>query len=217
MLTTSQKHKFPYRKVSIQVLVVDVPLLPVKYFRQISRKDRPSKNKAPIEEGVKAEDILDRILEGEMKVTLKELWAVPKLWAALKEILTNKHSVRDELNQDLETDNNQPQQKLVLVNSLEKPEKQQEIIEIENRDVVEVWAVANLVLQFLEKLSPEERDCQVFAIEEKEKVEKSAPDMAYLRVMSAIVNGVSKEKMLLDSRSQIVSMTKKVAAINKVA
>jgi len=44
----------------------------------------------------------------------------------------------------------------VSVNSLEKLEKQQEIIEIENRDVVEVWAVANPVLQFLEKLSPEE-------------------------------------------------------------
>jgi len=68
----------------------------------------------------------------------------------------SKRSVRDESNQDLETDNNQPQQKLVLVNSLEKPEKQQEIIEIENGEIVEVWAVANPVLQFLEKLSPEE-------------------------------------------------------------
>ena len=42
----------------------------------------------------------------------------------------------------------------MLVNSLERPEKQQEIIEIENGDVVEVWAMANLVLQFLEKPSP---------------------------------------------------------------
>jgi len=97
------------------------------------------------------------MLEGEMKVTHKELWAVaPKLQAALKEMLMSKRSVRDESNQDLETDNNQPQQKLVLVNSLEKPEKQQEIIEIENGEIVEVWAVANPVLQFLEKLSPEE-------------------------------------------------------------
>jgi len=40
----------------------------------------PVKNRAPIEKGVKAEEILDRILEGEMKVTSKELWAmVPKL------------------------------------------------------------------------------------------------------------------------------------------
>jgi len=89
--TTSQKHEFPYRKVPTQVPVVDVPPLPAKYFRQIPRKDLPLKNKAPIKEGVKAEDILDRMLEGEMKVTPKELWAVtPKLRAALKKILTSK-------------------------------------------------------------------------------------------------------------------------------
>ena len=64
------------------------------------------------------------MLEEEMKVTFKELWAVvPKLQVALKEILTSKQSVRDELNQDLEIDNNQSQQKLVSVNSLERPEK----------------------------------------------------------------------------------------------
>jgi len=57
----------------------------------------------------------------------------------------------------------------------------------------------------------------VFAIEEKKKVEKSALDIAHLRVVPAIVNGVSKEEVLLDNRSQIVSMTKKVVAINKVA
>jgi len=110
MSTTSQKHEFSYHKVPTQIPVVDVLPLPAKYFRQIPRKDIPSKNKAPIEEGVKAEDILDRMLEGEMKVTPKELWAVvPKMQMALKEILTSKHLVRDELNQDLETDNNQPQ------------------------------------------------------------------------------------------------------------
>ena len=57
----------------------------------------------------------------------------------------------------------------------------------------------------------------MFAIEEKEKVEKSASGIVYLRVVPAIVNGVSKEEVLLDSGSQIVSVTKKVAATNKVA
>jgi len=42
-----------------------------------------------------------------MKVTPKELWVIaPKLQVALKEVLTSKRSVRDESNQDLETDNN---------------------------------------------------------------------------------------------------------------
>jgi len=120
------------------------------------------KNRAPIEEGVKAEEILDRMLEGEMKVTPKELWAVAlKLQAALKEILISKHSNKDESREDQtqEKEDNQPQRKVVSVNSLENPEKQQEAIEIEDSKVVEVWAVANPVLQFLEKLSPEECSC----------------------------------------------------------
>jgi len=49
--------------------------------------------KAPIEEGVKTSDILERMLEGEMKVILKELWTIAlKLWTALKEILTSRRS-----------------------------------------------------------------------------------------------------------------------------
>jgi len=36
----------------------------------------PVKNRAPIEEGVEAEEILDRMLKGEIKVTPKELWTV---------------------------------------------------------------------------------------------------------------------------------------------
>jgi len=36
----------------------------------------PIKNRVPIEERVKAEEILDRMLEGELKVTSNELWAV---------------------------------------------------------------------------------------------------------------------------------------------
>jgi len=106
----------------------------------------------------------------------------------------------------------------VSVNSLESPEKRQEVIEIEDGKVIEVWAVADLVLQFLEKLSPEEHSCQIFAIEEEgDKEEKVAPDMAHLRVVPAVINGIGEEEVLLDSDSQIVSMTKKVAATNKVS
>jgi len=181
----------------------------------------PIKNRALIEEGVKTEEILDRMLEGEMKVTPKELWAVaPKLRAALKEILTSKRSNKDESREDQsqEKTDNQPQKKVVSVNSLESPEKRQEAIEIEDGKVVEVWAVADPVLQFLEKLSPEERSCQIFAIEEKrDKEETVALDMAHLRVVPAVINGVEEEEVLLDSGSQIVSMTKKVAAANKVS
>jgi len=107
--------------------------------------------------------------------------------------LTSKRSNKDESREDQsqEKADNQPQKKVVLVNSLESPEKWQEAIEIEDGKVVEVWAVADPVLQFLEKLSLEEHSCQIFAIEEKEdKEETVAPDMAHLRVVPAVINGV---------------------------
>ena len=215
--TTSHKHDFPFRKVPIQVPVVDVPPLPAKYFRQLPRKDAPAKNKAPIEEGVKAEDILERMLEGEMKVTPKELWAVvPKLRAALKEILTSKWSVKEGPDVALEAKESRPQKNLVSVNCLEEPQIGQESLEVEDGEIVEVWAVADPVLQFLEKLDPLEREYQVFSMEKEERLEKTAPDMAHLRVVPVVINGIGEEEVLLDSGSQIVSMTRKVAAANKV-
>ena len=91
---------------------------------------------------------------------------------------------------------------MVSVNSLESPEKRQKVIKIENSKIVEVWAVVDLVLQFLEKLSSEECNCYVFAIgEEEEKEERVAPDMAYLRVVSAVINSIGEEEVLLDSSS----------------
>jgi len=103
--TMSQKHNLPFCKVLTQVLVIDDLPFPTKYFRQFPRKDVPAKNKASIKEGVKAEDILERILEEEMKVTPKELWAVvPKLYMALKEILMSKHSAKENPNMVLETE-----------------------------------------------------------------------------------------------------------------
>jgi len=61
-----------YKGVPAQRPVVEVPPLPAKYFRQFQRKEIPAKPKAPIED-VKTLDILERMLEGEMKVTPKEL------------------------------------------------------------------------------------------------------------------------------------------------
>jgi len=124
--TTSQNHKFSYQKVPTQVLVVNIPLLPAKYFRQFPQRNIPVKNKVPIEEGVKTKEILDRILEGKIKVTSKELWAiVPKLQMVLKEILTSKRSSKDKSREDKDQkkEDSQPQKKIVSVNSLESPEK----------------------------------------------------------------------------------------------
>jgi len=78
--------------------------------------------------------------------------------------------------------------------------------------------VADSVLQFLAKLSLEEHSCQIFAIgEEEEKEERVVPDIAHLRIVPAVINGIGEEEVLLDSSSQIVSMTKKIATTNKVS
>ena len=71
--TFAKQNKFPYQGVPTQKPVVEVLPLPAKYFRQFQKKEIPPKSKALIEEDVKTEDILDRILEGEMTVMLKEL------------------------------------------------------------------------------------------------------------------------------------------------
>jgi len=45
----------------------------------------------------------------------------------------------------------------------------------------------------------------------------SAPDIAHLRMVPAVINGVGEEEVLLNNGLQIVSMTKKVATANKVS
>jgi len=76
--------------------------------------------------------------------------------------------------------------------------------------------VKDSVVQFLETLHPSEKAYQVFALEEYAR-EESAPEMAHLRVVPVLVNGVTEEEALLDSGSQIVSITRGVAAANKIS
>ena len=53
--------------------------------------------------------------------------------------------------------------------------------------------------------------------EEREKEKRWAPDIAHLRVVPAMINDVGKEEVLLNNSLQILSITKKVAATNKVS
>jgi len=99
---------------------VEVPPLPAKYFRQFQKKEIPLRLKAPIEDGVKAEDILDRILEDEMTVMPKELWAIaPKLRTALKEILTSRRASAEGKELSLEQARQTPETNVVEIDSLQ--------------------------------------------------------------------------------------------------
>jgi len=196
---------------------VEVLPLPAKYFRQFQKKEIPLRLKAPIEDGVKAEDILDRILEDEMTVMPKELWAIaPKLWTALKEILTSRRASAEEKELSLEQARQTPETNVVEIDSLQGSVAIQAEVEVMPREKTELWTVKDSVVQFLETLHPSERVYQVFASEECTR-EASAPEMAHLRVIPVLVNGVTEEEALLDSGSQIVSMTRDVAAANKIS
>ena len=212
----AKRNEFPYREILTQKPVVEVPPLPAKYFRQFQKKDTPPKPKAPIEEGIKAKDILERMLEGEMTVTPKELWAIaPKLRTVIKEILTSrwtnqegKETAREPLRKVLESN-------VIEMDSLTEPLPVQAEVEVTPGEKTELWTIKDLVVQFLETLHLAERRYQVFASEECSQ-EESALEMAHLRVVPVLVNGVTKEEALLDSGSQIVSMTREVAAANKI-
>jgi len=196
---------------------VEVLPLPAKYFRQFQKKEIPSRPKAPIEDGVKAEDILDRILEGEMTVTPKELWAIaPKLRTALKEILTSRRASAEGKGLSLEQAKQTLETNVVEIDSLQGPVAVQAEVEVVPREKTELWTVKDSVVQFLETLHPSERAYQVFASEECAR-EASAPEMVHLRVVPVLVNGVTEEEALLDSGSQIVSMTRDVVAANKIS
>jgi len=98
---------------------VEVLPLPAQYFKQFQKKEIASKSKALIEEDVKAEDILDRILEGEMTVTPKELWAIaPKFQTALKEILTSRCASTEEKELSQEQPRQVTETNVVEINSL---------------------------------------------------------------------------------------------------
>jgi len=67
----------------------------------------------------------------------------------------------------------------------------------------------------LGKLTSKEQQCYVFATEEN-KQEKVVSDMAYLRVILILVNRVYEEKALLNSRFQIIFMSRDTATVNKI-
>jgi len=126
---------------------VEVPPLPAKYFRQFQKKEVLPKPKVPIEEGVKAEDILDRILEDEMTVTPKELWAiVPKLQTALKKILTSWRASTEKTELSREQPRQITEPNVVEIDSLRGPLTIQAKIEVIPGEKTELWTVKDSVV-----------------------------------------------------------------------
>ncbi|KXN92595.1 hypothetical protein AN958_04431 [Leucoagaricus sp. SymC.cos] len=79
---------------------------------------------------------------------------------------------------------------------------------------LQTWQVNDAVLQYLEKLSPAECKHQVFTISLEEV--NTARDTAMLRVILALINKVHKEEALLNSGSQIISMSHEAASTCRI-
>ena len=147
---------------------------------------------------------------------LSILLTAPKLRTALKEILTSRRASAEGKELSPEQARQTPETNIVEIDSLQGPVAVQAEVEVAPGEKTELWTVKDSVVQFLETLHPSERVYQVFASEECAR-EVSAPEMAHLRVVLVLVNGVTEEEALLNSGSQIVSMTRDVAAANKIS
>lgn len=77
------------------------------------------------------------------------------------------------------------------------------------------WKVEDPIMQYLATMSSTERDKRVFSVASAEVV--AAKGMENLRVIPALINGVREEEAVLDSGSQIVSMSRTAASECKLS
>ena len=115
---------------------------------------------------------------------------VLKLCMVLKEILISKRAIASENSKELELEKEKINSRTVPINSLAVPEKRQELIEINNGEIVEVWTI----------IDPKDQKYQIFTTEEIKKEEKAVPDIVYLRVVPMVINSIGEEEVLLNSR-----------------
>ena len=97
----------------------------------------------------------------------------------------------------------------------EELERIEETIDIGNGKTIELWNIHNLVVQFLKKLALKKWKYQIFTMKENRQ-EKVVSNTVYLKVILVLVNRVYEKEILLKSGSQIVFMSKAIAAANKI-
>lgn len=212
---SKQVSNLPYKDVRPLKPVVEVPPLPARYMRE--QKQPSYKHKSEVEEGVEIERILERLLSGDVSISQKELLALsPDLRKAYKDriakrrvAITNANAVVAQDIDDLDDEEETPVSNLVQVSTLAKPEKvAEEVLDPDGRPYL-TWRITDPILQYLESVPQEERTKQIFSLDKTGII--AAKDMASLRVIPTLVNDVREEEALLDSGSQIVSMSRAAA------
>ncbi|KXN84442.1 hypothetical protein AN958_12607, partial [Leucoagaricus sp. SymC.cos] len=218
--------EFPYQGVPSLKPVVEVLPVPIKYNKTpIETKDTRSnpsyRHKAEIQAGVDIDHVLSKVIDQGVLLLLKEILVVaPQLRDKFIKVLCKKRVPVAEIKLMLQDDSLELEEQLseapvyVAVNSLEAPAK----VCNESLDpmgqYLQTWQVNDAVLQYLKELSPAERKCQVITISSEEV--NAARDMAALRVIPALINKVHEEEALLDSGSQIISMSHEAASTCRI-
>lgn len=213
-----QVSELPYKNVKPLKPVVEVPPMPARYMRE--QKQPNYRHKTEIEDGVELASILERILAGDVSLSQKELLALsPKLREAYKDQIAKKRVAIKNINavsvEDVPSSEEvRPNNTLVQVSTLAKPEKvAEQVLDTEGRPYL-TWRITDPILQYLESVSREDRERQVFSMDKTGLA--TAKDMASLRVIPTLVNDVCEKEALLDSGSQIVSMSRTAAMECKI-
>lgn len=187
------------------------------------REQKPTsyKHKTEIEDGVDLDSILERALKGDVSLSYKELLAIsPKLRDKYKDKIAKKRVPVNETNAvaieetGSEAETPEPVITLVQASNLAQPERvAEQILDTEGRPYM-TWRITDPVMQYLETVPRGERCKHIFSLDKSQLI--TGQDMATLRVIPTLVNDLREEEALLDSGSQIVSMSRTVAIDCKI-
>ncbi|KAF7773662.1 hypothetical protein Agabi119p4_5829 [Agaricus bisporus var. burnettii] len=213
---------FPYRKVPAMKPVVEVPPMPARYYTE-QRKAPSYRHQTQVEEEVDIKDVLARLFGKEVTLTQQELLAMaPRLREMWKEVISKRRvpinhieDTGEETAKENDEDNTSSSQVMtetwdvVALDTLESPKKIQQLAKDAQGQYIQTWRIDDPIMQYLSTMTLGDREKQVFSITNKDII--AAKGMENLRVIPAIINGVREEEALLDSGSQIVSMSRTAA------
>jgi hypothetical protein len=193
--------------------VVEVPPMVFRRMKEVKKKNY--RHEAPVEKDIDVEKIVERSLNVEVPIKLREMLAVAPVYRnAYRDKISRKRvpilassslAERALVATDMVEENSLPLQ--VNIASLEDATKTQYKIYTEDGKLMRSWVIQDPLTSYLETLPEDMRSKVVFV----------GRDAETLRVVPTIINGILREEALLDNGSQIVSMSKEVAKSSQIS
>ena len=205
-----KENELPYRNVRPLRPVVEVPAVP--YRHMVAKREKNYRHEAPVEQDVNVERLVDRSLDLEVPVTLREMLAIaPGYRKVYKDKISRKRVPVQEVHTNAETsaEKSEKIQTVVSVNlnSLADAVAEKEHVYGEDGKEMQAWVIQDPIEKYLSSVLKDDRSNIVFTANESES----------LRVIPVVINGVIREEALLDNGSQIVSMCEAVARESQLA